>query len=153
VPTWNGDVEYKDDIEGNPPVYNGPGPDGTNSTIPADQASGFYDAESGEFVWKKAPEVSPDAGAAGPGPQIATTLLESVVTQYVTLGASTPAVSMPTPATSPEVSSAPAIASTPTSTPEVSTTPAVPEQAPEPTAPADAQTTVVTSVIMEYVTV
>ncbi|KAI4938476.1 hypothetical protein J4E85_000916 [Alternaria conjuncta] len=153
VPTWNGDVEYKDDIEGNPPVYNGPGPDGTNSTLPADQSSGSYDAETGEFVWKKAPvpEVAPDAGGAGP--QIATTLLESVITQYVTLGASTPAVSTPTPAASSEVSSAPAISSTPTPTPEVSSAPAVSEQAPEPTAPADPQTTVVTSVIMEYVTV
>jgi tyrosinase len=135
VPTQNGDIEYKDDIEGNPPVYNGPGPDGTNSTLPADQASGSYNAASGEFEWKKAPDVAPDAGAAVPGPKIETTLLESVITQYVTLGAS----ATPTSTSSP--------------TPEVSSAPIISEQAPEPTAPADPQTTVVTSVIMEYVTV
>jgi tyrosinase len=66
VPTWNGDVEYNDDIEGNPPVYDGPGPDGTNSTLPADQVSGSYNAASGEFEWKKAPDAAPNAGAAVP---------------------------------------------------------------------------------------
>jgi tyrosinase len=138
VPTWNGDVEYNDDIEGNPPVYDGPGPDGTNSTLPAGQASGSYNAVSGEFVWKKAPDAAPNAGTAVPAdPKTETMLLESVITQYVTLGASATPTSAPTPKTTPEVSSKPVVS----------------EQAPEPTAPADPRTTVVTSVIVEYVTV
>jgi tyrosinase len=132
VPTWNGDVEYNDDIQGNPPVYNGPGPDGTNSTLPAGQASGSYNAASGEFEWKKAP----DAGTKVPAdPKIETMLLESVVTQYVTLGA---ASATPSSTPTPEASSMPVVVS---------------EKAPEVTAPAGPQTTVVTSVIMEYVTV
>jgi tyrosinase len=131
VPTWNGDVEYHQDIEGNPPVYDGPGPDGTNSTLSAGQLGGVYNATSGEFEWKDAP------GAAVQGPQMETVLLESVITQYVTIGAS----------------STPVATITSTPTPEVSSAPAVTEEAPEPTAPAGPQTTVVTSVIMQYVTV
>jgi tyrosinase len=131
VPTWNGDIEYHHDIEGNPPVYDGSGPDGTNSTLPAGQLGGVYNATSGEFEWKGAPN------AAVQEPKMETTLLETVITQYVTIGAlSTPVVT---------------ITSTPT--PEVSSAPAITEEAPEPTASADPQTTVVTSVIMQYVTV
>jgi tyrosinase len=129
VPTWNGDVEYNHDIEGNPPVYDGPDVGGTNSTIPAGQRGGVYNATSGQFEWKDAP------GATVQDPKIVTELLNSVITQYVTVGAS----STPT--------------STPSPTPGVSNAPAMTEEAPEPTAPADPQTTVVTSVIMEYVTV
>ena len=129
VPIWNGDVEYNHEIEGNPPVYDGPGVGGTNSTLSAGQLGGMYNATSGEFEWRDAP------GAAVQDPKIVTTLLNSVITQYVTIGASSTPKSTPSP------------------TPEVSSAPAVTEEAPEPTAPATPQTTVVTSVIMEYVTV
>jgi tyrosinase len=143
VPTWNGDVEYNDDIEGNPPVYDGPGPDGTNSTLPADEASGSYNVGTGEFEWKKAPDVAPVPA----DPKTETRLLESVITQYVTLGASATQTSTPM-STAVQVSSKKIVSEAP-----VSTAPTVSEQAPEPTAPADPRTTVVTSVIMEYVTV
>ncbi|OAG18877.1 tyrosinase [Alternaria alternata] len=143
VPTWNGDVEYNDDIEGNPPVYDGPGPDGTNSTLPADEASGSYNVGTGEFEWKKAPDVAPVPA----DPKTETRLLESVITQYVTLGASPTQTSTPM-STAIQVSSKMIVSEAP-----VSTAPTVSEQAPEPTAPADPRTTVVTSVIMEYVTV
>jgi tyrosinase len=57
--TQTGDVEYKDDIDGNPPVYNGPGIDGTNSTAPAGSVGGSYNAALGEFEWRNAkPEAS-----------------------------------------------------------------------------------------------
>ncbi len=135
VPTWNGDVEYNDDIEGNPPVYDGPGPDGTNSTLPAGQASGSYNVVSGEFEWKNATDASLGDDVTVPEPKTETMLLESVITQYTTLGASATPTSTPTP------------------TPEASSAPAISEKAPEPTAPADPQTTVVTSIIVEYVTV
>jgi tyrosinase len=52
VPTRDGDVQYNDDIDGNPPVYNGPGIDGTNSTAPANERGGSYNVASGEFEWK-----------------------------------------------------------------------------------------------------
>lgn len=52
VPTRSGNVEYNDDIDGNPPVYNGPGIGGTNSTAPAGQVGGSYNAETGEFEWR-----------------------------------------------------------------------------------------------------
>lgn len=143
VPTWNGDVEYNEDIEGNPPVYDGPGPDGTNSTLPADEASGSYNVGTGEFEWKKAPDVAPVPA----DPKTETRLLESVITQYVTLGASPIQTSTPM-STAIQVSSKEIVSEAP-----VSTAPTVSEQAPEPTAPAEPRTTVVTSVIMEYVTV
>jgi tyrosinase len=55
VPTQQtADIEYNDDIDGNPPVYNGPGIDGTNSTAPANQVGGSYNATSGEFEWRNA---------------------------------------------------------------------------------------------------
>ncbi|KAG9189971.1 tyrosinase [Alternaria panax] len=150
VPTWNGDVEYNEEIEGNPPVYDGPGPDGTNSTLPADQSSGSYNAGTGEFEWKKASDIATGAGAAvSADPKTETMLLESINTQYVTLGASATPMSSPMATSTSEVSSQPGVSDAPKST-----TPPVSEQAPEPTAaPADPQTTVVTSVIMEYVTV
>ncbi|RYO37438.1 hypothetical protein AA0113_g11418 [Alternaria arborescens] len=143
VPTWNGDVEYNDDIEGNPPVYDGPGPDGTNSTLPADKASGSYNVGTGEFEWKKAPDVA----SVPADPRTETRLVESVITQYVTLGASATQTSTPM-STAVQVSSKEIVSEVP-----VSAAPTVSEQAPEPTAPADRRTTVVTSVIMEYVTV
>jgi tyrosinase len=139
VPTFqNDDIAYHHDIEGNPPVYDGPGVGGTNSTLPSDQQVGAYNPESGEFEWKKAPDVDPKQGAAAPqAPQWETTILNSVITQYVTIGGeATPTATL---SLTPDVSSAPAKAIT--------------DEAPEPTAPADPHTVVVTSVVMEYVTV
>ncbi|KAH7396791.1 hypothetical protein DE146DRAFT_763956 [Phaeosphaeria sp. MPI-PUGE-AT-0046c] len=52
VPTRSGKVEYNDDIDGNPPVYNGPGIGGTNSTAPAGQVGGSYNSTTGEFEWR-----------------------------------------------------------------------------------------------------
>lgn len=54
VPIWNGNPDYKEDIKGNPPIYNGPGPAGTNVTLPAGDVGGAYNASSGQFVWKNA---------------------------------------------------------------------------------------------------
>ncbi|KAF1363250.1 Di-copper centre-containing protein, partial [Lizonia empirigonia] len=54
VPTWDGDVEYNPDIEGNPPVYDGSGPNGTNSTTLAADSAGHFDTSSGEWVWNNA---------------------------------------------------------------------------------------------------
>jgi tyrosinase len=60
--TQTGDVEYNDDIDGNPPIYNGPGIDGTNSTTPAGVVGGSYNAALGEFEWRNAkPEKSTQA--------------------------------------------------------------------------------------------
>jgi tyrosinase len=136
VPTWNGDIVYHHDIKGNPPVYNGPGVGGTNSTLPAGQLGGVYNAKSGEFEWKNATGLGAGQDAAAPqDPKTETTILNSVITQYVTFGGT----ATPTATLSPTL--------------EVSSAPAVTEEAPKPTAPTDPQTTVVTSVIMEYVTV
>ncbi|RAR16566.1 di-copper centre-containing protein [Stemphylium lycopersici] len=135
VPTLTGNAEYNDDIEGNPPVYDGPGPDGTNSTLPVGQASGQYNAVSGEFEWKNATDAALGEDVVMPDPATETMLLESVITQYVTIGTSVVSAS----ATS--------------TTSETSSKAVTSEKAPEPTTPADPRTTVVTSVIMEYVTV
>jgi tyrosinase len=86
VPTWDGDVEYNHDIEGNPPVYNGPGPDGTNSTAPAGQAAGHYDASTGEWVWNNATE--PAADQVGRQGTTKVVQMTEMITQYVTVGAS-----------------------------------------------------------------
>jgi tyrosinase len=81
VPTWDGDIEYNEDIEGNPPVYDGTGLDGTNSTLPVGDVGGSYNATSGEYEWKDAP--NPDAV----GDESTRTLMP-LVTQYVTVSSS-----------------------------------------------------------------
>ncbi|KAJ4324495.1 hypothetical protein N0V94_001235 [Neodidymelliopsis sp. IMI 364377] len=86
VPTWDGDVEYNHDIEGNPPFYNGPGPDGTNSTAPAGQAAGHYNASTGEWVWNNATE--PAADQVGRQGTTKVVQMTEMITQYVTVGAS-----------------------------------------------------------------
>jgi tyrosinase len=48
------DIQYNHDIDGNPPIYNGPGIDGTNSTAPASPVGGSYNVTSGEFEWRNA---------------------------------------------------------------------------------------------------
>jgi tyrosinase len=48
------DIQYNHDIDGNPPIYNGPGIDGTNSTAPPSLVGGSYNATSGEFEWRNA---------------------------------------------------------------------------------------------------
>jgi tyrosinase len=125
VPNWTGDLEYNDDIDGNPPVYNGPGMAGTNSTLPVGEIAGTYNATSGEFEWKNGTRLD----AAPKGENSTSTVLP---TRYVTITA--PQTLSPTPSpvfTSGSLSSA---------------------QAPEPTPPAGPRTRYVTTVIMEYVT-
>jgi tyrosinase len=61
VPTWNGDVEYNHDIDGNPPLYNGPGVGGTNVTVPAGEIAGMYNATSGEYEWRNGGELEQSA--------------------------------------------------------------------------------------------
>jgi tyrosinase len=123
VPTWNGDIQYNHDIEGNPPVYDGPGPHGTNSTLPADEIGGTYDAKAGQYQWKNV--TNGDAGARQSDPP--TTMRSTLVsTRYVT--SSTPAAST----TASLILSSAAV------------------ETPEPTDPAGPQTTWVTSIV--YVT-
>ncbi|KAH8725083.1 common central domain of tyrosinase-domain-containing protein [Phaeosphaeriaceae sp. PMI808] len=52
VPVWNGQVEYNTDIDGNPPVYNGPGIGGTNVTAPVNGVHGVFNGTSGEYEWR-----------------------------------------------------------------------------------------------------
>lgn len=135
VATWVGEAEYNHEIEGNPPVYNGPGPDGTNSTIPENEVGGVYNATSGEFVWKNATEsVAAGGEEVASGTPVETSRLTSLTPQAT-------------------LSSSPFSTPTPTPTPETSSAPAVSEEAPEPTTPAGPRTKYVTSIIMEYVTV
>lgn len=89
VPTWDGKAEYNHDIQGNPPVYNGPGPDGTNTTTPAGEAAGHYDPSSGEFVWNNATESSPNQAGGQVGGQGGPKIVHEteILTQYITVGA------------------------------------------------------------------
>ena len=131
VPTWDGEVEYNPDIEGNPPVYNGPGPDGTNSTTPADEVAGHFDSSSGEWVWNNATE----SVAGQNGGQGGTEIVHETVmaTQYITVGAD----AQPTPEAKPSTTTAPAIVEKASSTPVNIGT----------------RTKFMTSVIIEYATV
>lgn len=141
VPSQDGDVEYNDDIEGNPPVYNGSGPDGTNSTTPASDTAGRFDPASGTFVWKNVTEAAPPAAEGQAGGQGGTKIIyeTEMATQYITVGGDD-AAPTPTP--------------TPSSEAESSTTPA-------PVVDAGTSTKVVigthteymTSIAIEYVTV
>ena len=146
VPSQDGDVEYNDDIEGNPPVYNGSGPDGTNSTTPASDTAGRFDPASGTFVWKNVTEAAPPAAAPPAADSQAdgqggTKIIyeTEMATQYITVGGDD-AAPTPTP--------------TPSSEAESSTTPA-------PVVDAGTSTKVVigthteymTSIAIEYVTV
>jgi tyrosinase len=92
VPTWDGEVEYNHDIEGNPPVYNGPGPDGTNSTTPSDESAGHFDAAAGGWVWKNVTQIETE-----------------IVTQYITVGAD----ATPAPEVQPSTTTAPVVVETP----------------------------------------
>lgn len=85
VPTWDGDIEYNNDIEGNPPIYNGPGPDGTNSTAPTSNLAGHFNASAGEWVWNNATKSVPvQVGDQGGTKVVQETEL---VTQYITVSA------------------------------------------------------------------
>jgi len=107
VPTWNGDIEYKEEIRGNPPVYNGPGPDGTNLTRPAGQVSGAYNAATGEFEWKNATNAEAgEIAAPVADTKTETSLFESVVTQYVSAVSSATATATATLESAPSVTSA-----------------------------------------------
>jgi tyrosinase len=129
VPTWNGDIQYNDDIDGNPPVYNGPGIDGTNSTLPASEVGGAYNVTSGEFEWKNGTGLGAGHGNAADSAHSATLQVTSMASRHVTM----------LPSTNPSVT-----------TFNGST---VSSEAPEPTKPVDPQTKYVTSIIMEYVTI
>ncbi|KAJ8115420.1 hypothetical protein OPT61_g2936 [Boeremia exigua] len=131
VPTWDGEVEYNHDIEGNPPVYNGPGPDGTNSTTPADEGAGHFDASSGEWVWNNATESATGQADGQGGAEVVNET--EVVTQYITVGAD----ATPTPEVGPSTTVAPVVVEKPTSTP----------------VSAEVRTKFLTSVIIEYATV
>lgn len=131
VPTWDGKIEYNHDIEGNPPVYNGPGQDGTNSTTPADQSAGHFDSSSGEWVWNNAAESAAGQAAGEGGTRVVQET--EIVTQYVTVGAD----ATPTPTAQPLTTVAPAIVETPSpSTVNIGT-----------------RTRFMTSIIVEYTTV
>lgn len=103
VPTRSGNVEYNDDIDGNPPVYNGPGIGGTNSTTPAGQVGGSYNGATGEFEWR----VGHDAGdGQSPAP----------ILPSVPIVPSVPVAPSPVlPSSVPEVSQASEVVSTITS--------------------------------------
>jgi tyrosinase len=145
VPTRNGDIEYNHDIDGKPPIYNGPGIDGTNFTIPAGQSSGgAYNVTSGEFEWKNG--TNDDS----------TTTMEVVSKTTLYLSGTSSAVASVVPSNNVAISS-----TVPSSSSAVA--PQVPgitigasidlgAVAPAPTQPADPQTKYVTSIIMEYVT-
>ncbi|KAJ4402860.1 hypothetical protein N0V91_006932 [Didymella pomorum] len=92
VPTWDGEVEYNHDIQGNPPVYNGFGPNGTNSTTPSDESAGHFDASAGGWVWNNVTQVETE-----------------IVTQYITVGAD----ATPAPETQPSTTAAPVVVETP----------------------------------------
>lgn len=112
VPTWDGKAEYNHEIKGNPPVYNGPGPDGTNTTTPAGEAAGHYDASSGEFVWSNAT----DSALGQPGGQGGPKIVQEteIVTQYITVDAD--ATPTPTAEVKPSTTTAPASEDKATST-------------------------------------
>lgn len=131
VPTWDGEVEYNHDIEGNPPVYNGPSPDGTNSTTPANESAGHFDSPSGEWVWNNAT----DSAAGQAGGQGGTRVVQKteIVTQYITVGAD--ATPMP------EVQ------------PSTTTVPSIAEEASSDPVNIGTRTKFMTSVIIEYATV
>lgn len=146
VPTWNGKVEYNHDIDGKPPVYNGPGIDGTNFTIPASQVSGAYNVTSGEFQWKNGTNAL-DVDS--------TTTLQDVSKSTVYLSWTSSAVSSAVPSSSATPSIALSSSSAVTSlAPESTSVMAVSSaaEAPATTKPADPQTKYFTSIIMEYVT-
>ncbi|KAH6633327.1 common central domain of tyrosinase-domain-containing protein [Boeremia exigua] len=131
VPTWDGELEYNPDIKGNPPVYNGLGPGGTNSTTPADDVAGHFDSSSGQWVWNNATENA--AGQAGGQGGTKVMHETEVVTQYITVGADV----TPTPEVKPSTTTAPAL------TEEASFTPVN----------VGTRTKFMTSVIIEYATV
>ncbi|EDU40857.1 tyrosinase [Pyrenophora tritici-repentis Pt-1C-BFP] len=157
VPTWNGQIEYNEEIHGNPPVYNGPGLDGTNSTLPAGQSSGIYNPATGEFEWKNATNAAIGGGAA-PVLDIKTetSLIKSTVTQHLSAASSSGAfTSVPTSGVISASSVVEVSSASPTSqsTPSTTRTMSFAKVSPRPTKPADPQTAYVTSVIYEYVTV
>lgn len=131
VPTWDGEAEYNTEIEGNPPVYDGPGPDGTNSTAPTDESAGHFDSSSGAWVWNNVTESA--AGQAGG--QGATKIIQEteLVTQYITVGAD----ATPTPDGQAPTTTAPAVVEDASSTPVNIGT----------------RTRFMTSIIIEYATV
>jgi tyrosinase len=139
VPTRDGDAEYDHEIDGNPPVYNGPGIDGTNSTAPASEVGGSYNGTSGEFEWRNDTNTE----------QSSTLQVVSRTTQAVPDNAWATSLAL-------SWGSAPSRAASSAEVPEASSpvvTSAAPNaEAPEPTMPPGPQTRYVTSVIMEYVT-
>ena len=175
VPISHGNVQYNTDISGNPPVYNGPGPHGTNSTLPDRQMTGQYDAIAGKFVWKNATLVSEIENSEVPRRMPDNVLLRPIsvpVGNNGTSATSAPAASSvvaSVPTYSSAVSSAAASSSsvqstvvsssptsstqTPIATSSAANQPTTPQPSPAPTAPADPQTTVITSIVIEYVTV
>ncbi|EUC44489.1 hypothetical protein COCMIDRAFT_98124 [Bipolaris oryzae ATCC 44560] len=142
VPISHGNVQYNTDIRGNPPVYNGPGPDGTNTTLPDHQMTGQYDAIAGKFVWKNATLVSEIENSDVPRPMPDNVLLKPISVPVSSAASPSAVSSSPTSSTQTSIA-----------TPPVANPPTTPQPSPAPTAPANPQTTVVTSVIIEYVTV
>lgn len=160
-PTWDGDVEYNNDIEGNPPVYNGPGIDGTNFTLPSGAVGGHWNNTSHEFEWKNATDPKPTA-------EQETEM--TIITEYVTLWPSATSTSGTVESAESVASASSAVGESEpsiltsvrteylTGQPSAASTPAaslvtsISPQVPEPTT-YDVRTRFVTSVIMEYITV
>ena len=138
VPVSKGSVQYNTEIKGNPPIYNGPGPDGTNSTLPANRVTGQYDAIAGQFVWKNATLVS-EIEKSNPNQPMPSDVFLKPISMPVA-GNSTSATSAPAPSL---------LVSSSSSSVSITSLPV----APVPTPPAGPQTAVVTSVVIEYVTV
>lgn len=82
VPVYNGDREFKPEIEGIVPVYNGNGPSGTNNTTPQSGVRGNYNAGTGQFEWKNV--TKPDAGASA-GAQVSASVGVSLSVQASTI--------------------------------------------------------------------
>lgn len=138
VPTQDGNTEYHDDIEGNPPVYNGPGPDGTNSTAPASDSAGHFDPASGGWVWNNVTDATEGKADGQGGPQIV--YETEMATQYITVGGDDAA---PTPTPSSEAK------------PSITTAPVDVDAAASSSSKAQmaTRTEYMTSVVIEYATV
>jgi tyrosinase len=132
--TQKGDVEYNDDIDGNPPTYDGPGVDGTNSTAPTGSVGGSYNAALGEFEWRNARPENDSSSTPSSSQLVSRT---PVATQPV--APTPPAVGVPNPL-APILSFVTSVASQVRS--EVTAAP------PETTAPPEKQTRYVTEIVM-----
>ncbi|KAF2130392.1 Di-copper centre-containing protein [Dothidotthia symphoricarpi CBS 119687] len=144
VPVWHGEVEYHADIGGNPPVYGGMGGGGGNLTTPAAGAAGRWNASSGAFEWRNGTE----GMAKGEETTAVVTPWPSAQTGAV---ASSVASGSPVGRGNQTTSGTVIVSPSASSTLRTSLGSAVSAVAPLPTTH-DVRTRVVTSVVMEYVT-